>query len=239
MAEKQENIRIQDAVCAVILLPSGNVVAHLLLYFLWLFISDTPVNFSDEELYFWANILGVPLTGLGCIALVRTIAPDRFFDPSIRGIGMAPPQGRWVLETATAFLLVQTVIVSINMLRMSHGETGMSEFEEFFRSLEGLKQTVFFINMSTLGPAVEELIFRGILIGAIAARFGTVSAVLTSTVLFTAIHLPGADLYSVGQLASLGLAASLLRVRTGSLLPPILLHAIYNFLGGSIILLDM
>jgi len=86
-----------------------------------------------------------------------------------------------------------------------------------------------------LQPAVEELLFRGIVQGELLARragrrrlLGVTAANALTSLLFVAAHLPAHPLlWAVGVLAP-ALVLGELRERTGSLLPPLLVHALYN-----------
>jgi CAAX protease family protein len=75
-------------------------------------------------------------------------------------------------------------------------------------------------------PAVcEELVLRGVVLPALLPAFGSAGAIVTSAALFALIHW---DLYRAAFTFALGLALGALRVRTGSLLAPILAHALVN-----------
>lgn len=73
-----------------------------------------------------------------------------------------------------------------------------------------------------LGPVVEELVFRGVLLQLWARRWGVKAAVIGTSALFGVLH---ADL--VGSLA-FGVVVAVLYLRTGSLLVPIAVHALFN-----------
>ena len=81
----------------------------------------------------------------------------------------------------------------------------------------------------------EEVVFRGLLQSVVARVLGARSsfplATILVAILFGAIHSP-MGLVTVALAFLLGLAAGYLRARSGSLLPPILLHAIFNIAGS-------
>jgi membrane protease YdiL (CAAX protease family) len=75
-------------------------------------------------------------------------------------------------------------------------------------------------------PAVcEELLLRGIVLPALLPALGSAGSIVTSAALFAFIHW---DLYRAAFTFTLGLALGVLRLRTGSLLAPILAHALVN-----------
>jgi len=77
-------------------------------------------------------------------------------------------------------------------------------------------------------PIAEELFFRGLLFGALAARLGIVAGALATGVLFSLVHAPGSPAEALIVLFVLGAGLCLLLTLTGSLLPCIGIHALNN-----------
>ncbi|HZX71966.1 MAG TPA: CPBP family intramembrane glutamic endopeptidase [Rhodanobacter sp.] len=84
----------------------------------------------------------------------------------------------------------------------------------------------------TLGPLVEELLFRGVLLSALLQRWGTGVAVLLSSLAFALAHLPGLNwqLFALPALLGLALALAWLRLRSGSIWPSVVAHGANNAL---------
>lgn len=76
-----------------------------------------------------------------------------------------------------------------------------------------------------LGPAIEEIFFRGALVRPLRRRYGAAAVVATTAVLFSVAHIEPQKFLPIGLF---GVVLGVLRVVSGSLLPPILLHATYN-----------
>ncbi len=76
-------------------------------------------------------------------------------------------------------------------------------------------------------PIFEETLFRGFLFKGIAWKWGGVAAIAISTVLWTSLHIQY-DLYDMGQVFVVGLFLGVVRLRTGSTLLTIALHAVNN-----------
>lgn len=85
-----------------------------------------------------------------------------------------------------------------------------------------------------LSPWLEETVFRGALLGALAPALGTFGAVLASTLVFTLLHAFGmhGQFTGLAPIAVLGLFCAWMRVRSGSLAPGIVAHTSYNVLAG-------
>ena len=76
-----------------------------------------------------------------------------------------------------------------------------------------------------LAPLVEELVFRGLLYGWVAGRWGTAAAWIVSSLAFAAAHVEPAHIILVLPLA---LWFGWLRRRTDSLLPSLVAHMVNN-----------
>lgn len=79
-----------------------------------------------------------------------------------------------------------------------------------------------------VAPLVEEFLFRGLLLKPLAERVGAPLAIGATALLFGLLHLT--DPAAVLPLIIFGVILALLRLRSGSLGPPVLLHAGNNLL---------
>jgi membrane protease YdiL (CAAX protease family) len=94
--------------------------------------------------------------------------------------------------------------------------------------LTGLSWCSFVLSAALLAPIAEEIIFRGFLMSRLAAaRIGSVAAIWTSAICFGVLHFE-AGLLSVVFASGIGLILGRMRVKTGSTLPGIVLHAGWN-----------
>lgn len=82
----------------------------------------------------------------------------------------------------------------------------------------------FFVVVTFVGPAVEELTYRGLGI-TLLAPWGAITAILLTGVLFGAAH---GLLVALPVLAFFGMVVAWIRVRTASVLPGMVLHAAFN-----------
>jgi membrane protease YdiL (CAAX protease family) len=81
------------------------------------------------------------------------------------------------------------------------------------------------IVMALLAPVAEEAVFRGLLYGWVAGRWGTTVAWFVSSVLFAAAHI---ELAHIILVLPLGLWFGWLRRRTDSLWPSLVAHIVNN-----------
>ena len=81
-------------------------------------------------------------------------------------------------------------------------------------------------------PIAEELFFRGLVLGAIKKRFGSILAVIGSSIAFTVPHYTGSTLEGsivlFAVIGAIGLCLGAYRVRTGRVLPVMIAHGVFN-----------
>lgn len=85
---------------------------------------------------------------------------------------------------------------------------------------------VFLLHVTILAPLVEEIVFRGIIMGSL-RRFGDCFALLLSALLFAAVHL---NLAQAPNAFLMGLVMGYFTISTGSLWTGVLIHMLNNSL---------
>ncbi len=101
----------------------------------------------------------------------------------------------------------------------------VTEFEQLMKKIFELPRWQLYLLLAVLPPVCEELLCRGFLLSSFRARFGDGLAILFSALLFGGLHL---DVHRVPATTLAGLALGYIRLRTGSIVPAILFHMIYN-----------
>jgi hypothetical protein len=76
-----------------------------------------------------------------------------------------------------------------------------------------------------VGPPLEEVVFRWILLRAVVRRLPSYCAIAVSTILFASLHAPG---WSMAAAVAVGIFSGAALLAGESLLPPIILHASWN-----------
>ncbi|BDU70663.1 hypothetical protein GETHOR_27640 [Geothrix oryzae] len=141
------------------------------------------------------------------------------------------------LGWAAAFLaLAVTLVLAVTLLSapiLKPDQNPQRDLQELLRGLSGWGPALtMFAVVAGLAPLFEELLFRGFLLPVLARRGRVGMALLVSALVFGAIHLQPTGLPT---LATLGLVLGLALRHTGSLWPPILVHACWN--GGIFLLM--
>lgn len=170
--------------------------------------------------------VGIPLIVLVCMIPLK----DRI--KSIRDIwGRVKPRWKDIgtglagyLAAAPIFALLAVVM---NMLPLNLPEPSHVAAEQIMSQPAVFQLLAIFISAVIFAPLIEEPIFRGMLFPALKKATGKpYLAMLISGFAFAAIHPQGPLLWP--SLAVIGIAASYVAYRSGSLWPAIILHAINN-----------
>lgn len=120
-------------------------------------------------------------------------------------------------------------------------QTGDYEIAE---AIAMLMSAILLLGVTT--AITEEMIFRGLMLKSVEMVFGRRVAVIVSSALFTVHHLLNIDvtdfrkvlLVLAGTMLA-GLALALVTIHTGSIWPSVMLHVIYNILGGDSALISI
>ncbi len=139
-------------------------------------------------------------------------------------LGIKPPT---LLQAAVGLavitLLLITVVVAAAIVR---GSSFQVSFAWNAATLD-----VILVGLATvvLAPIHEEIAFRGFAIPGIARAWGAPAAILITTVLWAVLHLGQVGGVGLAAIGLGGLALGVIRLRTGSTVLTIGLHAFYNF----------
>jgi len=187
----------------------------------------------------WSLLLFVVATPLIGFLAMRFLLPDRemltvlgaFFGIALLGVAVAvAPLGRAAIP-ALGFRPVNwkypllgalaTLVLSVAVSQVGIEPQGVKQVVEV---LPGHLDAGLLL-LAVLAPLVEELVFRGLLYGWIAGRWGSLPAWIVSSLAFAAAHIEPAHVILV---LPLGLLFGWLRRRTDSLLPSLFAHIANN-----------
>ncbi len=184
---------------------------------------STPVS-VDQLLPAQLFIVAI-VAALSGFLIYRHLSPGRIF-----GLGAVSLGG--VLVLAVIFLLAAMPVVAITnylsqlMLReLADEQELVTLFRDLAREHDFAAMGKAFVATAILAPACEEFLFRGYFYGVGKRYLGALASALATSLLFAAFHL---NLASLPGLFVLALCLTAAYERTGSLLVPIGIHALYN-----------
>lgn len=151
------------------------------------------------------------------------------------GLGLSASAGLWVgiglAVMATVLLFAQWMFLRGNTEKL-RGLTGQ------FHSLRAIlphtpREVRWFIGLSVTAGIVEEIIYRGFLLGVLSAALGTGAGILISSAIFGLGHMYQGPV-GILKTGAIGLAMAGLTVLSGSVLPAILVHIVLDITSGLI-----
>lgn len=126
------------------------------------------------------------------------------------------------------FIITALILVLAAFLTSYFGE----QENELMRILKTSRTAVYLVAFlaTFTAPLVEEVVYRGVLYSAFQRTFGVPLAVVLVTLLFALVHVPQyvPDFVSISMICLVSLILTLIRAKTGNLLPCIALHFVFN-----------
>jgi membrane protease YdiL (CAAX protease family) len=159
--------------------------------------------------------------------------------PSLWSMAALPGFGFTLPRRSAYFVLALAVGVAAPLLGgplthwLAHGRELTQDIQQLGANTPLDLRIPLALLVVSLGPLVEELLFRGVLLAALTPRWSLGWAVAISSLLFALIHLPGLQFqwYALLDLLLLAAALAWLRLRAGSIWPAVLAHGVNNLLG--------
>ncbi|MEO9078195.1 MAG: CPBP family intramembrane glutamic endopeptidase [Rhodanobacter sp.] len=158
--------------------------------------------------------------------------------PQLWSLGRPPGFG-FVRPGRASFLLLAVIIgVAAPIVGgwltqwLAHGHPVTQDIRQLGESTPLAWRIPLVVVVVSLGPLVEELLFRGVLLSALLQRWGSTAAVVLSSLAFALAHLPGLgwQVFALPDLLLLALALAWLRLRSGSIWPGVVAHGANNLL---------
>ena len=103
-------------------------------------------------------------------------------------------------------------------------EAEQQEVITMFEDASDTSLALLAFSVAILTPFAEELLFRGFILGMLLKRYSDTQSIVISSLIFAIAHEPIAMVLAFGG----GLLYGWVRVRTGSILPSMIAHAIWN-----------
>ncbi|MFT7580369.1 MAG: membrane protease YdiL (CAAX protease family) [Myxococcota bacterium] len=174
--------------------------------------------------------------GIIGVVLIYTLArQEDGVQPLAKAFGLSakPLPRRWLglalgLVPGIAFAAFVTEgAFALNTLLFGEPTAPQTTLDLLIRDPSGPTMMLVGLSAVVLAPLAEELIFRGFLYRNLRDRLGPAAGLFVSGAVFGAVHL---DPERIIPLTALGVVFGLLYEWTGSLLVPIAVHAVWNFL---------
>lgn len=172
----------------------------------------------------------VPVAALVSLYVAHRWWPRLWSLPEPPGFGMCKPATPTFYLAAIALGLVLPPLGGWITQWLAHGHPVTQNVEQLGHSATPGLRVALALMVVSIGPLVEELLFRGALLSALLKRLPVGWAVAACALLFGVVHLPGLHFkwYALPDLMLLALALCWLRLKSGSLWPSVLAHGVNN-----------
>lgn len=175
-------------------------------------------------------ILGLPVIALLLLWIVQRLWPALWSMTPPPGFGLGAPTSIKWYGTALLLGVLMPPLGALLTQMLAHGHAVTQNVEELSRHASSSLRLPLAIVAVTVGPMVEELMFRGVLLSALMRRLPVHASIAICAVLFGAVHLGGLHFqwYALPNLMLLAVALCWLRLKSNSLWPAIVAHGMYN-----------
>jgi uncharacterized protein len=174
--------------------------------------------------------LGLPLlfvefAAYGVVFIALRLLFARYGQPLLASLGWVPQPFRPLHLAVLGLILAFVVVLLGNLLRIPNVET---PFDKLLN--DTMSRIVISLFGITLGPVIEELLFRGFLQPVLVDSLGVFPGILATSVVFGGMHLmQNANLWQSGVLITLvGFVLGVVRHVSGSTRASAITHVSYN-----------
>lgn len=176
-------------------------------------------------------LVSLGLAGTLIVLLSRGKWPRLWSLAQTPGFGFTLPRRWYFFALAILAGLAAPVLGGLLTQWLAHGHSLTQDIQQLGRDTPPALRVLLALMVVSVGPLVEELLFRGVLLSAL-QRWHVGGAVVISSLTFGLVHLPGLQFqwYALPDLVLLGCVLAWLRLRSGSIWPAILAHGVNNLL---------
>jgi len=222
---------------SVALIVGTQIIAAII--YIFIKISQTgamPKEFKIDLLLALLSIASAFPAHLMTLAFCWLIVTARGQRPFWRTLGWNwHPQFKWVHAVALAFLMLGAAALFSKIL--PHQETDLERMLKLGTSVRVLTALLAVLT----APLVEEVVYRGVLYPGVARRWGWLAGLSITTFLFALVHVPQywGSWAAISTIVLLSFVLTLLRAATGSILPCVAVHLVFNGVQSVLLLLGI
>lgn len=210
------------SVLAILFVPILCLIPYII--FIALQGNNSVENIQNDQTAIIISILGTIPAHILTIVLAWFIVTKNKKYSFRQTLGWSPNNFRWFY-----YILILVGFFAIAAVVNHFLPEQDNDLLRILRSSRTAVYVVAFLATFT-APLVEEVVYRGILYSAIQRSIGVKGAIAIVTLLFALVHVPQywGSPGTIILICLLSLILTLVRVRTGNLLPCIVLHTIFN-----------
>lgn len=148
------------------------------------------------------------------------------------GFGFSAPRPPVMIMVAAAVGVLMPMVGGVLTQWLAQGHEVSQDIKQLGAHIPLVLRLPLALMVVSIGPLVEELLFRGVLLSAVSRYVGNAWSIVLTAVLFAVVHLPDLSFlwYALPNLALLGLVLGWLRVQSDSIWPSVTAHGMNNLL---------
>ena len=189
------------------------------------FMRRTSAPVGDSTLLESALLYGLLVCALGLFLRARRISLTRLFGLRLVRPGALGMQGVRLFLAALPLVILCLWLVKFAMGEEAQPQEIVKYFTEAAQNADWRRLVLAAGMAGLVAPGAEEFLFRGYFYGTLKRHVGAVPALLITSALFAAIHMSAPVFLPLFVLA---VCLTLAYEATGSLLVPVLMHALFN-----------
>lgn len=198
-------------------------------------VSPTPEILLADKTFVLIVVSGILPAHLVTLVLAWAVVTrlGKVSAKKVLGWSWVPGFGLWQSVCAGILLIGLAWLIAIIL---GNKET---ELERILLSSRAAALIIAFIATAT-APLVEEVIYRGILYAALQRVIGPVFAVIVTALMFAVPHVPQywPNASAILSISLLSVVLTVIRARTGRLLPCFVIHLVFNAVQSLIIVME-
>ena len=181
-------------------------------------------------------IVSLSVSAIGIMVFAYRKWPQPWRVAQAPGWGFTPPTHQAFFIVAVLAGLAAPMLGGLMTQWLAHGHQVTQDIQQLGQRTPWTLRMPLVLLLISLGPLVEELLFRGALLSALLQRWRVLPSVLITSALFALVHLAGLDFhwYALPQLFLLALLLAWLRLRSGSIWPAVVAHGTNNLLAAAV-----
>jgi uncharacterized protein len=222
-------------VASVVLLFLGQLIAIPYLLSHYRGLRPPPEVLLADKTFIMISMAGILPAHLLTLLIVWAVATRMWRFSAKETLGWSSIPGFGLRRSVATGVLLFVLAWFITIL-LGGQET---ELERILLSSRAAALIIAFVAVAT-APLVEEAVYRGLLFSALQRATGAVPAVIIVTLMFAAPHIPQywPNVAAISSIALLSIALTVVRARTGRLLPCFIIHLVFNGIQSIIIVCE-
>jgi membrane protease YdiL (CAAX protease family) len=228
----------------LVMFVSGVVqVIIAVIFFVTRLVSEVTIDLTELDISEWLDAidlglllsLSIIISAIVCIGLVLIIIKVR------RGATIAEYLGFKSIGTGTAMaalaisvaFIVLSILVNMGLNRPADSDIMVQAYNT------SVWPALFWLAVVVFGPVFEEVLFRGFLFeGFRHSRIGIPGTIILTSLVWAGFHLQY-GLFEIASIFVLGVIFGVVRYKTGSLWPPMIMHAFNNLMAVLLLALEI